>query len=192
MREIYNLAFYRCHQFPHRSLFWGGMQFPVCVRDTGITMGFLAGILAIYLAKNHRSKNVDPRMLLLLVPMAIDGVFQLLGVWQSIFVSRFLSGLLSGFAIAIVFVSLLQREKGEMVPNRKSVMYFGIVSVPLFIGYWMIELGYNIGVAGEILFWLIVWSVPFIYFVMGIAVIAVGLILFRKITDEMGELLDRD
>ena len=191
MKLIYDLAFYRCHQFPHRSLFWQGLQLPVCMRDTGITIGFLVGILALYLAGNYRSRNVDLRVFLLLLPMAIDGGLQFLGFWESIFVSRFLTGLLTGFAVAIVFVALLQKEKGEAVPSTKSTLYFILVSAPLFVGYFLMSLGYNIGIAGDFLFWLILWSIPFIYFIMGLAAVAVGWIIFKRVTDEMEGLVNR-
>ena len=192
MKPIYDLGFFRCHQFPHHSLFWKGFEFPLCMRDTGITIGFLVGVLALYLANNYRSKKVDPRFLLLFVPMAIDGGIQALGFWESSFVSRFLTGLLAGLAIAIAFVALLQKEKKETVPSKKSLLYFTIISIPLFVGYWLIDIGYPIGFVGDFLFWLIVWSLPFLYFIMGVAFVATAWIIFKRATKEMEKSLNRD
>lgn len=191
MKPVYDLAFFRCHQFPHHSIFWQGAQLPICMRDVGITMGFLAGILAIYIAKNHRSKNVDWRALLLLVPMGIDGGLQALGVWESTFLSRYITGMLTGFALAVVFVALLQDKLKERVPSSQGILYFALLSIPLFFGYWSMDLGYPIGIFGDFLFWLVAWSIPFIYFVMALVALIVAWRVFKKATDEMEKSLKK-
>lgn len=190
MKLIYDFAFFRCHQFPHHSIFWQGLQLPICVRDIGITMGFLAGILALYLARNNRSRNLDLRTLLLFVPMAVDGGFQLLGFWESTFISRYLTGLLSGLGVALFFLPLLRKEVGEKVPSRKALAWFSLVSAPLFIGYFFMGAGYQLGIFGSFLFWLVVWSIPLIYFMLAMAVGVVGWRLFKNVEDSMEKPLD--
>jgi len=196
MNLIYDLAFYRCHQLPQRSLFWAGLQFPLCMRDTGITIGFLIGLLAIYVAKNYRSRNVDFRTLVLLLPMAVDGFAQFLGFWESTFVSRYVSGLLAGFFVALLVVALLQKEKREKVPSLRTLVWFSVISIPFFIGYFLISLNYSLGIFGAFLFWLIVWSVPFMFLILGLVLAMAAWRYIRKIVEDMekslAKSLDRD
>jgi uncharacterized membrane protein len=83
-----------CHRIPERSFFYKGKQLPICARCTGILIGYLFGIIYIIFSKK-------PHLLfelLLLIPIAIDGLGQLHGYWTSNNTRRLLTGILAGIA----------------------------------------------------------------------------------------------
>ncbi|MFW5990662.1 MAG: DUF2085 domain-containing protein [Candidatus Nanoarchaeia archaeon] len=83
-----------CHQKPERSFHLAGSQMPVCQRCFAIYMGaFLGGLFYSFSNKIPLSY-----LFLALLPMAIDGVGQLFGVWQSNYLSRVFTGALAGGA----------------------------------------------------------------------------------------------
>jgi uncharacterized membrane protein len=69
-----------CHQLPQRSLFLFGYQMTVCARDVGIYLSFLAGcVLFAFVRKKLKIWRLR-WLILLCIPMAIDGFAQLFGV----------------------------------------------------------------------------------------------------------------
>lgn len=83
---------------PDRSFFVFGYQLPVCARCTGIIVGEILSIPFSFVL------DVSPFVLFFfMVPMVIDGVFQLKTSYISTNVKRFFSGLIFGYG----FLSLL-------------------------------------------------------------------------------------
>lgn len=83
---------------PERSFFIRGYQMPVCARCFGIMLGEVAAIpSAFFLSLNVFS------LLILMVPMALDGGIQYKTSYRSTNPRRFITGFLFGFS----FVSLL-------------------------------------------------------------------------------------
>ncbi|MBI5231743.1 MAG: DUF2085 domain-containing protein [Coriobacteriales bacterium] len=105
-----------CHQLPERSFFGGGVQLPVCARDTGIYVGFIVGALVIYLLHRPKRPGGFPDALgwvtisLLFGLMVADGVTSYAGLRATTNVLRLLSGVSAGFSIAAVVVPLLNEE----------------------------------------------------------------------------------
>ncbi len=128
-----------CHQLPERSFFLGGPQiaytlaeltervgFEVplrfvgspqvgyklayCQRCAGIYAGwFLAGLA--FIAVRRRLKRLPwVALILLALPMAIDGGMQLFGVFESIWQRRLVTGLL--FGIGVVWFAFPMIEAG--------------------------------------------------------------------------------
>lgn len=83
-----------CHRIPERSFFYKGKQFPICARCTGILIGYLLGI--IYIIVSKKTHIIFEASLML--PIAIDGVGQLYGYWQSNNTRRFITGIMAGIA----------------------------------------------------------------------------------------------
>ena len=80
-----------CHQLPERSFSIMRYQLPLCARCTGIVLGQLA---ALFLPALRRAPVKVGAALLL--PMAIDGGTQFLGLQESNNRRRLITGLLGG------------------------------------------------------------------------------------------------
>jgi uncharacterized membrane protein len=96
-----------CHQIPVRSPFLGGVQLAICDRCVGIYLGLVLGVATVgWGHRLWRRAGRHARYLLLgsLVPMGIDWIGPLLGLWANGPVSRALTGGLFGM-IAASFVA---------------------------------------------------------------------------------------
>jgi len=105
-----------CHQVAARSYFGGGVQAPVCARDTGIYVGFaLAFVLIAIMHKGERPRgfakpHVWVVMALFLVFMGWDGVSSYAGFRETTNGMRLLSGLGVGFSVAAIITPMLNDE----------------------------------------------------------------------------------
>lgn len=90
-----------CHQRADRSFFYKGYQFPLCARCTGAFIGQLVAIPWVFVL------GATPFYLLLLAPMAIDGLTQLSGGRTSNNYLRFITGLLGGFGLVASLVAFV-------------------------------------------------------------------------------------
>jgi len=83
-----------CHRLPDRSFFFKGKQFPLCSRCTGLALGYL--FYPFFLLGWF---NFHFLLLILLhLPMIIDGVTQLYFERESTNRLRFSTGLLAGIS----------------------------------------------------------------------------------------------
>lgn len=85
--------YWGCHQIAERSFFINGYQFPVCARCTGIIIGEVAFI--IFALLSFRVNIIFS--LLFMIPLIIDGTFQLKTSYVSNNIKRLISGMLFGF-----------------------------------------------------------------------------------------------
>lgn len=90
-----------------------GWKMPYCSRDLGIYLGALIGIL---LALRGFGVNVWEYIILLL-PMAVDGLWQLFTDYESTHEIRLLTGFMAGVGTSILIFSVY-KEKGE---NGKNI-----------------------------------------------------------------------
>jgi len=99
------LGYGLCHQLPERSYVAGGLQAPVCARDTGIYVGFTLAFALIALIHRDRPRGF-PRpyvwvvMGLLVAFMGWDGVSSYGGFRETTNWLRLASGTGVGFAVA--------------------------------------------------------------------------------------------
>jgi uncharacterized membrane protein len=101
-----------CHQLPERSFFGGGVQVPVCARDTGIYVGFVVSMLVIAAVQRNRptgfpSAAVAALMAAFVLVMALDGVTSYAGLRVTSNVVRLVSGLMAGYAMGALSTVLL-------------------------------------------------------------------------------------
>ena len=164
-RLLLLIGFGLCHQLPQRSFFGGGIQAPVCARDTGIFFGFAISALLIY-ALDGRPATELPRRSVLIVAaiffgtMVWDGVTSYSGLRPTTNDIRLITGLLSGFAIPVVFVPFLNGELlGSYVGGRSlegswrpAVWVAAVPFAFVAIRYGMPLLGvwYPVAVAGVV------------------------------------------
>ena len=89
-----------CHCRPERSFKWrGGLRFPVCARCTGELLGMLIAAATGWLGRPPLWA-----LFVLLLPMVADGFLQLLTGYESTNPRRLVTGVLFGYAFAILLV----------------------------------------------------------------------------------------
>ncbi len=91
-----------CHQETARSFILNGSQLPVCIRDTGMLLGALAGCAAscFFLERLRGRKVLIIGVLLLLVTVVQWALQGTAGDHEAI---RFASGMVSGLGAAVIF-----------------------------------------------------------------------------------------
>jgi uncharacterized membrane protein len=110
------LGFGLCHQLADRSLSAGGVQLPVCARDTGIYIGFMVSLLVIALL-DRGGRRRDPSAAWLfgfaaaaVILLAWDGVTSYAGLRESTNLLRLVTGVGTGFALTLVVVPILNSQ----------------------------------------------------------------------------------
>ena len=113
---LHGMGYGLCHQMPQRSFFGGGIQVPVCARDTGIYVGVLLSVLLIsVLHRGSRPRGMPSMaawvaMTLMVGAMAFDGVTEYLGMRATTNELRLITGLLAGFAIGALVTPMVNDE----------------------------------------------------------------------------------
>jgi uncharacterized membrane protein len=108
-----------CHQKVERSFFINENQMPFCSRCTAIWLGLVIGLGIMIFYKIELNNKFLILILIGIIPIAIDGVGQLLHFWESTNIIRLITGLLAGIvtglAIGIIIEELidLKRKKVE-------------------------------------------------------------------------------
>ena len=129
-----------CHQITERSLCvypnlgyiadcTGGeaYKFPVCSRCLAFYAGMLIGGIVYWFAnrKGYTFSKLPLWILILLIlPMAVDGSLQYLGFWGSTNMIRMLTGFPAGFVVPFYLLSILEeikrKRKDKKGTNRKN------------------------------------------------------------------------
>lgn len=93
-----------CHQFNSRSFHLMGEPFAVCIRCSAIYVGFLLTLIALRSSGFLRRAEYNTLVLLAVtsLPMAIDGLLSLFGLYQATEVSRLITGTLFGIGMALL------------------------------------------------------------------------------------------
>jgi len=126
---IYFTYQFVCHQMPSRSFFIAGHQMAMCQRDMAIyTAIFLAGV-AYSLVRGRVRPLPIWAFALLIIPMAVDGALQLLGVLESTPLRRLITGGLFGLACVLLAFPYLEegfqeiREEATEQLNKAKERY---------------------------------------------------------------------
>lgn len=88
-----------CHCREDRSFYYKGQKFPICARCTGELVGMIFSMFSCFFFQLS-----VPASLLILLPMIIDGVVQMASAYESNNRRRFITGLLFGYGIIMLFV----------------------------------------------------------------------------------------
>lgn len=102
MQNVLN-ALFACHRMPERSFFFRNVQFPICARCTGILVGYILGLIYA-LIFGELSVFI---IIVLFLPLIIDGGFQYLGKWVSTNNRRFITGILAGVATDFLIYKII-------------------------------------------------------------------------------------
>ncbi len=107
---IYFVYRFVCHQRPERSFFLFGHQVAYCQRDLAIYTGvFVLGL--VFALVRRRLRPLSWRgVVLLSLPMMLDGTTQLVGLRESTWQLRLATGVL--FALAVVWFVYPRLEQG--------------------------------------------------------------------------------
>lgn len=103
---VYSIGDRLCHQKSERSLFLNGNEMPFCTRCMAIWSGLALGLGFMVLYSIELNEKFFIAILLSIIPLGVDGVGQLLGLWNSTNLIRFLTGVIaggvSGMAIGLI------------------------------------------------------------------------------------------
>lgn len=96
-----------CHQIPERCFAYHGHPLAVCGRCLGIYAGFAAGLVIYPLARGFSTLRLPAARVFLLfsLPMALDAVGGIIGLWASPIELRFVTGFIWGALLPFYFVT---------------------------------------------------------------------------------------
>jgi uncharacterized membrane protein len=99
-----------CHGKVERCLELFGVPMPICARCTGIYLGMLAGLFAIWIIPWLRERVMRKVAFIALIPLAVDGLSQLTGLRESVNPLRIATGLIAGLAFGLWILSAVERR----------------------------------------------------------------------------------
>lgn len=104
--NLYYFFSHVCHQMSERSFHIGEHQLAVCSRCFGVYFGLLAGLIAYPFWRSVEDVEPLPRIWLFasMVPIGIDWSLGVFGIWENNHASRFITGLILGFACATYII----------------------------------------------------------------------------------------
>ena len=118
---IYSFFSYLCHQIPERSFHIENHSFAVCSRCFGVYFGLFAGFIIYLFFRSIEETEPLPRiwLFLSLVPIAIDWLLGVFGIWENTFLSRFFTGMILGIACAVFIVPAIV-ELAQFLSKKTS------------------------------------------------------------------------
>lgn len=126
-----------CHQIEDRSLQSSGETLSVCARDTGIYIGIFSTLAYLHLFK-RKAKITIPSikmsffLLLLMVPLIIDGLGSYIHLFESNNARRLVSGTSFGFVLPYFLYPLLTAKSLE-ASSEPVIKHGWDVFAPLFL-----------------------------------------------------------
>ncbi len=108
-----------CHQIPGRSFSLFGHPLAVCARCFGVYAGFLGGMILYPFIRGFRDLRI-PRLrdfLIVFLPSGLDAAANVLGLWNSPNLPRFLLGFAWGAILPFYWMAAL----GELSLGRLAI-----------------------------------------------------------------------
>ncbi len=106
---LYKFFSFLCHQNSERSFAVSEHAFAVCSRCFGVYFGLFFGFVIYPFLRSIEETDPLPRFWLFLatIPMAIDWLLGVFGIWENTHSSRFVTGAILGAACAVFIVPAL-------------------------------------------------------------------------------------
>lgn len=142
-----------CHQLPERSFVSGGLQLPVCARDTGIYIGFALGLLALaLLARGRRPQELPAWPVLILIglfvgAMGFDGVTSYAGLRTTTNDLRLITGMATGWGLSALTFPMFNAQiwvmpSAQRTPEgwRETLAWLAMLVVAFAVTRWLLPL----------------------------------------------------
>lgn len=107
-----------CHQLPSRCFWIFGSNMGLCSRCFGIFLGIF--LIGIYLGIKRINKIFWKSSIFLMLPVLIDGITQLKGLWYSNNIIRFVTGFFGGIGAGILFFPVYFKSVSWFKGNFKK------------------------------------------------------------------------
>jgi uncharacterized membrane protein len=126
---VYSCGDRLCHQKADRSFFINGNQMAFCSRCTAIWMGLVFGLGLLLFYKIPLDGKFFALLFISFIPIGIDGVGQLINLWESTTLSRLFTGLFvgitTGMAIGVIVDELKETPlfDEERVQKYKKLIF---------------------------------------------------------------------
>ncbi|MCK5259416.1 MAG: DUF2085 domain-containing protein [Thermoplasmatales archaeon] len=117
---VYSIGDRLCHQKAERSFFINDNQMPFCSRCTAIWLGLAIGLGFMVFYRIQLNEKFLFVVIGGLIPIGIDGVGQLFGLWESTNIVRFITGLLVGIVCGISIVLIIDEVRGIYQEKNKK------------------------------------------------------------------------
>jgi uncharacterized membrane protein len=118
MNFLYSCGDSLCHQKADRSFFINGNQMAFCSRCTAIFLGLAIGLGFMVFYKIELNEKFLILIIIGIVPIAIDGIGQMFGLWESTNLVRLITGVLIGFVCGIAIALII--DEILTIKNKKS------------------------------------------------------------------------
>jgi uncharacterized membrane protein len=118
--SLYHFFSFACHQISGRSFHIDGEQFAVCSRCFGVYFGLFTGFAIYPLWRDITDVEPLPRfwLFLSLIPITVDWSLTMFAIWENTHYSRFITGLVLGFACATFIIpAIVEVARRLWVPN---------------------------------------------------------------------------
>jgi uncharacterized membrane protein len=136
-----------CHQLEERSLFIDRKPLSVCARCTGIYIGIFSTLFYLHLLKRKQTITIPSIkmsffLLLLMVPLMVDGLGSYANLFESNNLRRLITGTLFGIVLPYFLYPLLMGKSLEqrsqlVIKNNKDVFIPIVISVSIAgMAYW--------------------------------------------------------
>jgi len=112
---VYSAGDKMCHEKAERSFFLNDNQMPFCSRCTAIWLGLAIGIGFMVFYKIELDEKFVFLIIIGLVPIGVDGLGQLFGLWESTNLIRAVTGLLIGIITGVAI--------GIIIDEMKEIFY---------------------------------------------------------------------
>jgi uncharacterized membrane protein len=100
-----------CHGIPERCLLLWGVPMPICARCTAIYIGLFAGLITFAAMPWMREGVLRIVMYAAILPLAVDGITQLIHLRESNNALRFGTGIIAGLAFGIWVLSAIEESE---------------------------------------------------------------------------------